>query len=340
MSSVFKWGVLGPGWVARKFAEGLRVLENVEIAAVASRSQERANAFADEFRVARTYGTYADLANDPDINAVYVATPHVFHCEQSIMCLKAGKAVLCEKPFTVNAWQAAKVIEVARASGVFLMEAMWTRFLPIYTVVHEWLKEGIIGDVLMLKSDFGSRTMPGPEDRRLNLQLAGGALLDKGVYSLALASTIFHGPPKRIESMSHIGATGIDEESAVLLGYDGGQLGIISCTQSTLYPQDAWICGSKGNIHIPNFWRATRATFSLIEGTQRTADRPFAGTGYQLEAAEVMQCVRQGKLESEVMPLGESLEIVQTMDRIRVQWGLVYPIEGESVHEIGQNGGN
>lgn len=329
MGTSFKWGIIGPGYIAHQFAKGINVLDDTEIDAVASRSIERANAFGDEYGIKRRYERYAELAEDPAIDAIYVATPHPFHREHSVLCLKAGKPVLCEKPLTVNAHQAAELIHVARSKGIFLMEGMWTRFLPIYKTVREWLSQGVIGDVRMLKADFGFRVLWRPEDRHINLQLAGGALLDVGVYELALASMVFQRPPQKIQSMSHIGSTGVDEQSAMLLGYDLGQLAVFSVAVSTSTPHDAWICGTEGSIHIPDFWRATRATLSLANGRQKTVERPFDSTGFQFEAAEVVKCVREGKRESEVMPLDESLKILTTLDRVRGQCGVEYPIEGE-----------
>jgi dihydrodiol dehydrogenase / D-xylose 1-dehydrogenase (NADP) len=328
MATVFKWGILGPGAIAQKFANGIEALEHAEIAAVASRSLERANVFADQFHITRRYGSYTELANDPDIDAIYVATPHTFHREHSILCLEAGKAVLCEKPFTVNAHQAAEVIEIARWKSVFLMDAMWTRFLPIYITVREWLRTDAIGDVRLLQASCGFRRPWSFEDRKMRLDLAGGALLEVGVY-LALASLAFKAPPQSIESMCHLGTTGVDEQSAILLGYESGQLAILSFAINTPMPHDAWICGTKGKIHIPDFWRATRATLLLENGTQTSVEGPLSATGYEYEAAEVIRCVRQDKLESELMPLDETLEIIKTMDRIRVQLGLVYPMDGE-----------
>lgn len=329
MATTFRWGILGPGSIAQKFAHCLESIEDAELTAVASRSMARAVAFADEFHVPSRYGSYAELAHDPNIDAIYIATPHTLHREHTILCLEAGKAVLCEKPFTINANQAAEVIRVAKRRGVFLMDAMWTRFLPIYTIVREWLGAGAIGEVRLLQASCGFRRPWKSEDRQVNLLSAGGALLDVGVYPLALASSVFGTPPQRFESISHVGSTGVDEQAGMVLGYGDGRLGIFSCAVRTPMPHDAWICGTKGKIHIPDFWRATRAALLPDNGTQTFEERPFNANGYEYEAAETMRCVRQGQLESELMPLDETLQIVDTMDRIRAQWGLAYPVDGE-----------
>jgi predicted dehydrogenase len=265
--------------------------------------------------------------NDPDVDVVYVATPHPFHREHSILFLKAGKAVLCEKPLAINAQEVEEIIRCARETKKFLMEAMWTRFIPVMAKVREWLAEGAIGEARMLTADFGFRSGWDPEGRLLNPKLAGGALLDVGVYTVAMASMVFGRQPSRIASMAHIGETGIDEQSAMLLGYDAGQLAILSCAVRTNTPQEARIIGTEGAIHIPDFWHATSATLNVSGKDTAQIEIPFDGNGYNYEAAEVMCCLRAGKLESDIMPLDESLDIMATMDKIRAQCGLRYPME-------------
>jgi len=294
-------------------------------ARAAPRCRQCPHSFADEYGIPRRYSSYKELANDPDLDAIYVCTPHPFHCENSILCLEAGKAVLCEKPLTINAKEARKVIEYARAKRVFLMEAMWTRFLPVYTNIRQWLNSGAIGDISMLKADFGYREAWGFDDRHVNLLLGGGALLDIGVYTISLASLVFKEHPSRIESVSHIGETGVDQQAAMVFGYSKGQLAQLSCSMDTNMPHDAWIFGSKGSIYIPGFWRTTTATLRREGEKEEIVEIPFQATGYEYEAMEVMECVREGKLESEIAPLDESLEIIKIMDQIRAKWGLKYP---------------
>jgi len=327
MGRTCRWGVLGPGRIAGQFARGLAVLDDAELVAVGSRSQENANRFAEEFDVPRRHSSYAELAADPDVDAVYVATPHPAHVENAILCLEAGKAVLCEKPFAVNASQVERMIGVARERGVFLMEAMWTRFLPLLVQVRQWLADGTIGEVRMVKADFGFRSDLDPQGRLFNPELAGGALLDIGCYTISLASMVFGTQPDRIVSMTHLGETGVDEQSAMIFGYPEGQLAILTCAVRTGIDQDARIYGTEGMIRLPaSWWRGTQATLMVGEEEQ-TVDLPYDGTGYNCEAAEVMRCLEAGKLESAFMPLDESLAIMQTMDRVREQWGLTYPME-------------
>lgn len=327
MTKTINWGILGPGNIAHQFARGLNVLDDAKLIAVGSRSIERAAEFADEFDIPHKYGSYVELANDQDVDAIYVATLHPFHKENTILCLEAGKAVLCEKPFAINAQQVQEMIKTARQSGKFLMEAMWTRFFPVMVKVRKWLAESVIGEVRMLTADFGFRAGWNAEGRALNPNLAGGGLLDVGVYTISMASMVFGGSPKKISSMAHLGKTGIDEQAAMLLGYDAGQLAVLFCAVRTNTPQNARILGTDGSIYIPNFWHPNSMTLNASGKDAEQIEIPFDGNGYNYEAAEVMRCLREGKVESDIMPLDESLSIIKTMDEIREQWGLKYPME-------------
>jgi predicted dehydrogenase len=328
MAKKIRWGILGTGSIAKKFAEGLQILPEADLVAVGSRAANTAERFARAFGIPHQHSSYDELANDPDIDVVYIATPHPFHMENTILCLKAGKAVLCEKPFAINAGQAQQMLNVARTKKLFLMEAMWTRFLPIIVKVREWLTEGLIGQVRMVTADFGFRTDWNPHGRLLSPQLGGGALLDVGVYTVALASMVFEKPPTKVTSLAHIVQTGIDEQSAMVLGYQDGQLASLSCAVRTQTPQEALIVGTKGRIKIHSpFWKGTAATISIEEGEDQVVEMPLEGNGYNYQAQEVMKCLRSGKLESDIMPLNETLSIMKTMDEIRAQWGLKYPME-------------
>lgn len=327
MAKPVRWGILGTGNIAKQFAEGLTCLPDAELTAVGSRARETAEGFAGQFGVPHPHASYEDLARDPDVDAIYVATPHPFHKECSVLCLRAGKAVLCEKPFTVNAREAEEVIGVAREAKVFLMEAMWTRFIPLTGKVREWLVEGRIGEVRMLSADFGFRGGWRPEGRLLNPALAGGALLDVGVYTVSFASMVFGGEPSRIAALAHMGETGVDEQSAMVLGYDGGGLAVLSCAVRTRTAGEVRIYGTDGSVLIhPPFWQPSAATL-IAGGKEERVEIPFEGNGFNYEAAEVARCLREGKLESGIMPLDESLSIIKTLDRIREGWGLRYPME-------------
>jgi len=327
MKSTINWGILAPGGIARRFASGLSVVPDAELIAIGSRSKERADAFADKWDVPRRYGNYEDLVSDPDIDAIYVATLNTFHKDCVMLCLRAGKAVLCEKPFAINAKEAREMIACAQECNQFLMEAMWTRFLPIMVKIRQMLADGAIGEPRMLTADFGYRKAVDSESRIFNPQLGGGGLLDVGIYTIAMASMVFGGAPSKIASLANIDESDVDEQVAMLLGYDKGQMALLSCSIRTTTPHEARIMGTDGSIFIPGFWQATGATLHASGKEPEPIEMPFEGGGFEFEAMEVMRCLRDGKLESDVLPLSESLSMMETMDSLRAQWGLKYPME-------------
>jgi dihydrodiol dehydrogenase / D-xylose 1-dehydrogenase (NADP) len=324
MEKTFEWGILGPGNIAHRFATDLEKLPEAKLAAVGSRSAERARTFAAEFGADRAYGSYEELAADPDVDAIYIATPHPFHREHTILCLEHGKAVLCEKPMGVNERQVRDMVDCARAQGTFLMEAMWTRFLPVTVQVRKWLQEGSIGQVRMLSADFGFRTGWNPQGRLLNLDLAGGALLDVGVYTVAYAAMVLGDAPVEVQASAHIGKTGVDEQTAMLLRYASGALATLFCAVRTRTPQEARILGTEGSIHVPGFWHATSAVLQVGDAEPVAFGGPV---GYHYEAAEVVSCLASGDRESATMPLDESIAIARTLEEARSMVGLTYPME-------------
>ncbi len=321
-----RWGILGCGSIADKFATGLQSVPAAKLVAAASRSQDKADKFADKFGAPHRHGSYEALAADAEVDAVYVATPHPMHAEHSILCLNAGKAVLCEKPFTVNAAQAEQIIGVARERKVFLMEAMWSRFFPLMGRVRELVKSGAIGDVRMVQADFGFRTGVNPEGRLFNPALGGGGLLDVGVYALSLASMLL-GTPTQITGVAQIGETGVDEQAALALLYAEGRIASLTTGVRTNTPHEAHILGTDGMIklHAP-WWKLAKVTVTA-GGKEEVMDDGFEGQGMNYEAAHVAECLAAGKTESDIMPLDETLEIIRTMDTLRAQWGLRYPME-------------
>lgn len=322
-----RWGILGSGTIAGKFATGLMALNDAVLAAVGSRTPEKARAFAAEHGAAKAYGRYEELVRDPDIDAIYIAVPHSAHKECAMLALDAGKAVLCEKPFTLNAAQLEELTAKARDSKLFLMEAMWTRFLPAIVQVREWLRAGAIGDVRAMRADFGFRSPWNPQGRLLNRQLGGGALLDAGIYPVSFASMVFGPHPETLQSTACLGETGVDEQFMMLLTYQGGRIASLGGAIRTQLVNDAWIFGTQGKIHIPEFLHA-RSAVLLADGREPDNVRPdFAGNGYGYEAAEVARCLRSGRTESPVMPLDESAAIMRILDRARASWGLTYPQE-------------
>ena len=356
MSDAIRWGILGAGHIARKFAAALKSLPDARLVAVGSRSAERARSFGDEFGIPKRHSKYSALVDDSEVDIVYVATRHTLHKENSLLALAAGKAVLCEKPFAINASEAKEVIDFARQKKLFIMEAMWTRFLPLMVKLREMLGERIIGEVQMLTADFGFRADFDPKSRLFNPADGGGALLDVGIYPVSLASMVF-GTPAKITSLANLGESGVDEQSATILQHSAGQLAVLMSAVRTNTPQEAVIMGTTGQILIHSRWwqpvtmtlfsdegfrrmernkrlrlnlpfaRPIALSLTARVGSEKTLDFPYAGNGYQYEAAEVMRCLRQGNLESDTMPLDETLSIMTTLDTIRAQWGLKYPQE-------------
>lgn len=319
--------MLGTGKIARKFADALRGLPEAELLAVGSRAEASARAFAEAYGVPRPYGSYEALAADPEVDVVYVGTPHVQHAENSLLALGSGKAVLCEKPFALNVREARAVVAAARERGLFLMEAMWTRFLPLMDRLRVLLEEGALGEVRLLAADFGIRMDAGPEHRIRNPALGGGALLDLGVYPVSLASMLW-GRPERVAGAAHLGETGVDEQGALVLDYGAGRMAVLYTSLLVDTPVEAHVMGTRGRIRLHHRWHhPTRLTLSRAGAEDRTIEVPYEGNGLGYEAAEVMRCLRAGERESPRMPLEETLQIMETLDRIRAQWGLVYPGE-------------
>ncbi|HJP29227.1 MAG: Gfo/Idh/MocA family oxidoreductase [Candidatus Latescibacteria bacterium] len=327
MTEPIRWGILGTGNIAHQFARGLADTADATLAAVGSRSAATADAFGDEFGIPRRHATYQDLASDDAIDAVYVSTPHPYHKDNSILLLEHGKAVLCEKPFTINAGEAKVVIDVARQRDVFLMEAMWTRYVPAVVRARKLINEGAIGDVRMVQADFGFRAGVNPEGRLFNPSLGGGALLDVGIYVSSFASMVLGPKPSEVVSTTQIGETGVDEQSAMLLKYPGGEIAVLSCAVRTGTAVEARIFGTDGSItfHSP-FFKCDAITVKR-GGDEERIELPLQGNGYNYEAAEVGRCLRADLRESDVMPLDETLALMELLDSIRAQWGLTYPME-------------
>jgi len=322
-----RWGIIGRGWIAEFFAAGLRALTDAELVAVGSRRQQTAEEFGDKLGVPRRHGSHEALANDPGVDVIYVATPHQAHKRTTLLCLAAGKPVLCEKPFAINAGEADEMIAAARRHNLFLMEAMWTRLTPVMVKVRALIAEDAIGEVRMLSADFGFRATFERVPRLFDPASGGGALLDVGVYLVSLASMVL-GPPARIVSLPTMGGMGVDEQAAVILGHANGALSILSTAIRTRTPVVATIMGTDGMIEIHRDWYRPSAFTLTVPGKEpEHFDIPLEGNGYNYEAAEVMRCLRAGLTESPILPLDETRSVMQTLDEIRAQWGLRYPME-------------
>lgn len=322
-----RWGFLGAGRIAVRFGTGLREVPDAELLAVGSRTPDKSRQLAAEFDIPRQYASYEELVADPDIDVIYVATPHSLHREHSILALEAGKAVLCEKPFTINVREAAEIVAVARQRDLFLMEAMWTRTLPIIREVKRLVEEGAIGELTMMVGDFGFRGAVPMSGRIADPALGGGALLDLGVYPVSFASFLFGGAPARIETLAHL-QDGVDYRGGILLGYDSGAMAICYTSIRDNTPQEMLLFGSAGEIRIPHpWWLTNQCTLVQHDQAPRTIETPLITNGFAHEVIEVNRCLKAGLKESPDMPLDETLAIMGTLDAIRALWGLRYPME-------------
>jgi predicted dehydrogenase len=344
--SAFRFGIAGPGAIAHRFALGLAELPEVTLGAVASNSKERANTFISDhislFPDAVPYGSYAQLATDPDIDAVYISNLNTQHAETAEFFLSHGKPVLCEKPFALNATQAERMIQCARNHDVFLMEAMWTRFLPVTRKALEWIREGRIGSPVRAYSDFGMTLMTEENRRTVALEKGGGALLDLGVYPISFFSMLFGSEPREILTTVTRAVTGVDASFEIIFRYEEqdrpfGKDVKTACASVSIdnaFSNSMRIAGTKGYIEIKDFWMGRSAMLFEKDPDGFFRSRPtevfepeYHSTGYQYEAAEVAECVRAGKKESPVMPLSETHAIMALMDRLRSSWGIVFPQE-------------
>lgn len=304
-------------------------MPGAELAAVGSRRQSSADDFARDFAqdvgAAAAHGSYEALVEDDTVDVVYIATPHSRHAEDTHLALEAGCHVLCEKAFAVNAEEARGMAGAARREGRFLMEAMWTRFHPTISTVRRMVREGAVGPVRTATIDITTIRPTDPEDRLFKRELAGGTLLDLGIYPIAFTFDLF-GPPDRVQTSAQIGSTGVDEQCAAIFTYENG----LQVTWQASFRADAGrsltLAGPEGRLHNSrNWWKGTPFQHIPRDGEPVAIGDPVDGRGYQFEIAHVCNCLRDGRTESPVMPLDESVAIMEVMDEIRDEWGLVYP---------------
>ena len=329
-TSTVRWGILGPGRIAHKFATGLQAAPGAELVAIGSRTQENADAFADAFNAPRRHSSYEALAADPDVDVVYVATPHPQHMDATLLCLDNGKAVLCEKPFAMNAHQAGRMVAFAREKNLFLMEAMWTRFRPAVRKAYELVEAGAIGTPELLQVAVGWGSPFDLSSRLFNKELGGGILLDGGIYPISLASH-FLGEPSGIASLAHMAPSDVDDQGGVVFSYESGAMASIVFSSRVTPHATATLVGTEGRIELHEDWhKPTGLTLRRRDGSSEDFDFPLTeGNGYQYEAMHVMECLRAGKTESDIMPLDETLTVMKTLDTIRGQWGLEYNADRE-----------
>ncbi|MEE6259256.1 Gfo/Idh/MocA family protein [Plantactinospora sonchi] len=320
-----RWGILATGNIARTFVEDLRLLPDAEVVAVGSRTADTAHAFAERHGIPQAYGSWQELAADDTIDVVYVATPHAAHHDAAMTCLAAGRAVLVEKPITLDLAGARELIDTARANNRFLMEAMWMRCNPVVRRVRELIDDGAIGEVTTVQADFGVAGPFPPEHRMRARALGGGALLDLGVYPVSLAHLLL-GVPDEIRAWAKISPEGVDENTGILLGYESGAVANLTCGMIGETAVTATISGRTGRIELGSpFYRPSRVTLHRAGADPEPLPVELTGSGYQYEAAEVQRCLAEGLLESPLVPHSVTLEVMELLDTVREQIGVTYP---------------
>jgi predicted dehydrogenase len=326
-----RWGILACGKIAKKFAADLKLVEDGELIAFASRDFERAKQFAADFPAKYVFGSYEELVNCEEVDAIYVASPHSHHHEHTLLCLSHGKAVLCEKAFAINQQQAKEMIELARTKKVFLMEALWTRFLPHYLKVRDMIAEGKLGELKGVLANFGFKPPEPVSPRLFEPALGGGSLLDIGIYPVFLAQSIL-GVPDSITAKMDPAHTGVDEQCSMVFHYKNGMTANLFSTLASNLETDADIFGTKGRIRLTNRFYEPSATIQYYPDiiTSRTIIpiEKEAGWGYQHEIRHVNECLQKGLTESPVWSLDDTFNLMQTLDRIRKEMGLRYSVDG------------
>lgn len=324
-----KWGIIGTGVIAEKFANTIMAMraEGDEVVAVASRTDESAAAFAARHSISHAYGPYERMMDDAAVEAVYIATPNVLHYENAKMALLGGKHVLCEKPFTLNAAQARELYALAREKKLFIMEAFWIRFLPALLALRQVIAAGEIGEVTHMRSDYGFIPAASHSVRKRDAQLGAGALMDIGIYNLGFANMVMDAPPTGFHSTVQLNEHGTDSFSAVLLTYPGGRSASIATAIGMVLPREAVIYGTKGSIALADFQMAEHFTVRPYDGLAREVSMPFEINGFEYEIREVNCCVKLGLSTSDVLREQDTLTVLSTMDAIRASWGVKFPGE-------------
>lgn len=326
MATTFHWGIIGTGKIATHFADDIAITEGAQLHAVLSRSQERASTFGQHYRAPHAYNDLSSFVQCPGLDAVYIATPHTSHCRYTLECLAASVPVLCEKPFAMNSEEARSMVDAARRNDVFLMEALWTRFLPTTLQLLSLIESGRLGRILSVKADFGFPAKYDPEGRLFNPALGGGALLDIGIYPVFLALLLL-GEPQTIKAMAQFAPTGVDVDTGVLLQYADGRMAHLHCSLLARTKTEAFIYGERGTVHIHSRWHEpTSMSFIGPEGRPENFHFDWKGKGYTYEMEAVMKAIQHGEKESVQWPLAQSLLLTATLDRIREEMGLSYAV--------------
>jgi len=329
MSRKIRWGILGCGNIANKFAEDLRWVEDAELSAVGSRDEKKAIEFSARHKSKLAFGSYEDLVSCSEVDVIYIATPHGLHREHALLCIAHKKAVLCEKAFALNSFDAKEMIEAARKNRVFIMEAFWTKFLPQYEKVISLIQSGEIGELKIVQADFGFKASTPPNPRLYEPNLGGGALLDIGIYPVFLAISLL-GRPAEIFAIMKPFPSGVDQQIAMILKFDSGALASLNASFEAATPVEATITGSEGMIRMTNRFHNATGNVELTQNLTAVdigSIRREEGHGYQFEARHVGDCLRKNLIESPVMSHDDTLLLMETLDRIRMVCGIRYPAD-------------
>jgi predicted dehydrogenase len=332
MSKKICWAILGAGKIANKFAADLALVQDAELVAIASLDHSRGKEFAKKFSIPLYFDSYEKLVTSPDVDVIYIATPHGFHHQHAMLCLNHGKAVLCEKAFALNSHQLNEMVSLAKRKKVFLMEAFWTKFIPQYIQVKGMIERGDIGEIKLIQADFGFKAPLPTAQRLIDPGLGGGSLLDIGIYPVFLAVSLL-GRPVDIKALMTSYSTGADEQCVVSMKFASGALAILSSTFASDTPTEAMIAGTEGRIQMRNRFHNPVGRLEIIKTVGKDdhvddviVDRE-SGYGYQFEARHVSDCLRKGLTESPVMTLSDSLLLMETLDRIRKECGIRYAVD-------------
>jgi predicted dehydrogenase len=325
---MIRWGIMGLGNIARKFAADLALVDNAQLVAIGSRSMENAILFSKDFPSSDVHGSYEELVRNDKVDVIYIATPHSHHFENTMLCLENGKAVLCEKAFAVNANQAVKMIQAAKDKNLFLMEALWTKFLPHYNKMQEVIGSGVLGEISSVLINFGFRPKEPVPARLYDPSLAGGTILDIGIYNVFMAMSIL-GRPDQIEASMTRASTGVDEQCAVLFKYNNGAFAQLFSSFTAHLPTEAEISGPNGRLKLTHRFYAPESTLEYypekFDSKQLiNFEKETHGFGYQHEARHVSDCLEKGFKESPVMTLNDSLQLMEVLDAIRSKAGIRY----------------
>jgi predicted dehydrogenase len=325
MGRIYNWGIIGLGNIAETFAGDLELLPNANLYAVASRSQQKADLFAKKHGATHAYGCYEDIVNNKNIDIIYIATPHSLHFENTAMCLTNRIPVLCEKPLAINSAEVKRMITLSKANGTFLMEAMWTMFLPSIEKTLELVNEKAIGNIKIVRADFGIRAKKDVNNRLYNNALGGGSLLDVGIYPVFL-SLLLLGMPSFIKAAAHIGPTNVDESCGITMKYDNGQIASLFSSIVARTGIEAEIIGEGGRIKLHSlFFMPTKLTLIRENARPEIIEPEYKGKGYAYEAEEAMHCLENGMVESKKMSHAFSIQLMDILDKIRKECGIHYP---------------